>query len=148
MWNSATIMMIVEGTFATTEALDLTESSDAPAAVGSHLESWSFDIDGDTSHTMRYLAPDGPDNVEVYLQTADGWQKVDTTVDGSYLKFTAPAGTTGLAAFRLPESKVPLIAACAGGTAALILVLALIHKKRKARKAKKAAKKAEAEAKE
>lgn len=71
--------------------------------MGSHLESWSFDIDGDTSHTMRYLAPDGPDNVEVYLQTADGWQKVDTTVDGSYLKFTAPAGTTGLAAFRLPE---------------------------------------------
>ena len=142
-------ILLVEGTFATTEALDLTESSDAPAAVGSHLESWSFfDIDGDTSHTMRYLAPDGPDNVEVYLQTADGWQKVDTTVDGSYLKFTAPAGTTGLAAFRLPESKVPLIAACAGGAAALILVLALIHKKRKARKAKKAAKKAEAEAKE
>ena len=116
--------------------------------MGSHLESWSFDIDGDTSHTMRYLAPDGPDNVEVYLQTADGWQKVDTTVDGSYLKFTAPAGTTGLAAFRLPESKVPLIAVCTGGAAALILVLALIHKKRKARKAKKAAKKAEAEAKE
>ena len=141
-------ILLVEGTFATTEALDLTESSDAPAAVGSHLESWSFDIDGDTSHTMRYLAPDGPDNVEVYLQTADGWQKVDTTVDGSYLKFTAPAGTTGLAAFRLPESKVPLIAACAGGAVALILVLALIHKKCKARKAKKAAKKAEAEAKE
>ena len=141
-------ILLVEGTFATTEALDLTESSDAPAAVGSHLESWSFDIDGDTSHTMRYLAPDGPDNVEVYLQTADGWQKVDTTVDGSYLKFTAPAGTTGLAAFRLPESKVPLIAVCAGGAAALILVLALIHKKRKARKAKKAAKKAEVEAKE
>ena len=141
-------ILLVEGTFATTEALDLTESSDVPAAVGSHLESWSFDIDGDTSHTMRYLAPDGPDNVEVYLQTADGWQKVDTTVDGSYLKFTAPAGTTGLAAFRLPESKVPLIATCAGGAVALILVLALIHKKRKARKAKKAAKKAEAEAKE
>ena len=137
-------ILLVEGTFATTEALDLTESSDAPAAAGSHLESWSFDIDGDTSHTMRYLAPDGPDNVEVYLQTANGWQKVDTTVDGSYLKFTAPAGTTGLASFRLPESKVPLIAACAGGAVALILVLALIHKKRKARTAKKA----EAEAKE
>ena len=141
-------ILLVEGTFATTEALDLTESSDAPVAVGSHLESWSFDIDGDTSHTMRYLAPDGPDNVEVYLQTADGWQKVDATVDGSYLKFTAPAGTTGLAAFRLPESKVPLIAACAGGAAALVLVLVLIRKKRKARKAKKAAKKAAAEAKE
>ena len=69
------------------------------------------------------------------LILADDWQKVDTTVDGSYLKFTAPAGTTGLAAFRLPESKVPLIAACVGGAAALILVLALIHKKRKAKKA-------------
>ena len=136
-------ILLVEGTFATTEALDLTESSDAPAAVGSYLESWSFDIDGDTSHTMRYLAPDGPDNVEVYLQTPDGWQKAETTVDGSYLKFTAPAGTSGLAAFRLPESKVPLIAACAGGAAALVLVLALLRKKRKARKAKKAAKKAE-----
>jgi len=46
--------------------------------------------EGDTSHTMRYLAPDGPNNVEVYLQTPDGWQKAETTVDGSYLKFTAP----------------------------------------------------------
>ena len=92
---------------------------------------------------MRYLAPDGPDNVEVYLQTPNGWQKAETTVDGSYLKFTAPAGTTGLAAFRLPASKVPLIAACAGGAAALVLVLALLRKKRKARKAQKAAKKAE-----
>ena len=136
-------ILLMEGSFTTTEALTLTESSDAPTAVGSYLESWTFDPEGDTSHTMRYLAPDGPDNVEVYLQTPDGWQKAETTVDGSYLKFTAPAGTTGLAAFRLPASKVPLIAACAGGAAALVLVLALLRKKRKARKAKKAAKKAE-----
>ena len=136
-------ILLVEGTFATTEALDLTESNDAPVAVGSHLESWTFDIDGDTTHTMRYLAPNGPDNVEVYLQTADGWQKAETTTDGSYLKFTAPAGTIGLAAFQLPASKVPLIAACAGGAAALVLVLVLLRKKRKARKAKKAATKAE-----
>ena len=136
-------ILLMEGSFATTEALTLTESSDAPTAVGSYLESWTFDPEGDTSHTMRYLAPDGPDNVEVYLQTPDGWQKAETAVDGSYLKFTAPAGTTGLAAFRLPASKVPLIAACAGGAAALVLVLALLRKKRKARKAKKAAKKAE-----
>ena len=140
-------ILLVEGNFATTEALDLVESSDAPTAIGSHLESWIFDLDGNTSHIMRYLAPDGPDNVEVYLQTADGWQKVDTTVDGSYLKFNAPAGTTGLASFRLPESKVPLTAACAGGAAALVLILALIHKKRKVCKAKKAAKKAETETK-
>ena len=141
-------ILLMEGSFATTEALTLTESSDAPTAVGTYLESWTFDPEGDVSHTMRYLAPDGPDNVEVYLQTADGWQKAETTVDGSYLKFTAPAGTTGLAAFRLPASKVPLIAACAGGAAALVLVLVFLRKKRKARKVKKAAKQAEAETKE
>ena len=141
-------ILLMEGSFATTEALTLTESSDAPTAVGTYLESWTFDPEGDVSHTMRYLAPDGPDNVEVYLQTPDGWQKAETTVDGSYLKFTAPAGTTGLAAFRLPASKVPLIAACAGGAAALVLVLVFLRKKRKARKAKKAAKQAEAEPKE
>ena len=141
-------ILLMEGSFATTEALTLTESSDAPTAVGTYLESWTFDPEGDVSHTMRYLAPDGPDNVEVYLQTADGWQKAETTVDGSYLKFTAPAGTTGLAAFRLPASKVPLIAACAGGAAALVLVLVFLRKKRKARKAKKAAKQTEAEVKE
>ena len=141
-------ILLMEGSFATTEALTLTESSDAPTAVGTYLESWTFDPEGDVSHTMRYLAPDGPDNVEVYLQTPDGWQKAETTVDGSYLKFTAPAGTTGLAAFRLPASKVPLIAACAGGAAALVLVLVFLRKKRKARKAKKAAKQAEAETKE
>ena len=139
-------ILLVEGTFATTEALSLTESSDAPVAEGSYLESWTFDLEGDTEHTMRYLAPDGPDNVEVYLQTADGWQKVEAEADGSYLKLTAPAGTTGLAAFRLPESKLPLISACAGGAVVLILLLVLLRKKRKARKVKKQAKKAEAEA--
>ena len=70
-------ILLMEGSFTTTEALTLTESSDAPTAVGSYLESWTFDPEGDTSHTMRYLAPDGPDNVEVYLQTPDGWQKAE-----------------------------------------------------------------------
>ena len=138
-------ILLVEGTFDTTEALALVESSEVPSSLGEHLESWTFDLDNDAEHTMRYLAPDGPDRVEVYLQTADGWQKVDTTVDGTYLKFTAPAGTTGIASFRMPASRVPLILACFGGAAALFLVLLFLAKHRKARKARKKAKKAAAE---
>ena len=107
----------------------------APAAVGSYLESWSFDIDGDTSHTMRYLAPDGPDNVEVYLQTPDGWQKAETTVDGSYLKFTAPADAQAFAVTENPVSTGKLLAA---GIAAAVLVVVLLllrrHRKRKNKK--------------
>ena len=138
-------ILLVEGTFDTTEALSLIESSEVPSSLGEHLESWTFDIDNDAEHTMRYLAPGGPDRVEVYLQTADGWHKVDTMVDGTYLKFTAPAGTTGIASFRMPASRVPLILVCFGGAAALFLVLLFLAKHRKARKARKKAKKAAAE---
>ncbi len=89
---------------------------------------------------MRYLAPDGPDNVEVYLQTADGWQKVDTTVDGSYLKFTAPAGTTGLAAFP-PAGKQGAADRCLRRRCRSVDPgIGADPQKRKARKAKKAAK--------
>lgn len=88
------------------------------------------------------MPPETTDNTELWVKTDAGWQQAETSVDGSYLTCTAPAGTTEFAAVKIPASKVPL-AAAAYGAAALLLVILFIVRKRKKRKAKKAAEKAE-----
>lgn len=77
----------------------------------------------------------------LWVKTDAGWQQAETSVDGSYLTCTAPAGTTAFAAVQAPASKVPLLAAACGAAAALLLVILFIARKHKKRKAKKLLKK-------
>ena len=135
-------IVLVEGSFDTTDELMLHEVDDAPAALGVLVEAWGLELPADTGHTLRYMPPETTDNTELWVKTDAGWQQAETSVDGSYLTCTAPAGTTEFAAVKIPASKVPL-AAAAYGAAALLLVILFIVRKRKKRKAKKAAEKAE-----
>ena len=136
-------IVLVEGSFDTTDELMLHEVDDAPAALGVLVEAWGLELPADTGHTLRYMPPETTDNTELWVKTDAGWQQAETSVDGSYLTCTAPAGTTEFAAVKLPASKVPLAAAACGAAAALLLVILFIVRKRKKRKAKKAAEKAE-----
>ena len=136
-------IVLVEGSFDTTDELMLHEVDDAPAALGVLVEAWGLELPADTGHTLRYMPPETTDNTELWVKTDAGWQQAETSVDGSYLTCTAPAGTTEFAAVKLPASKVPLAAAAYGAAAALLLVILFIVRKRKKRKAKKAAEKAE-----
>ena len=136
-------IVLVEGSFDTTDELMLHEVDDAPAALGVLVEAWGLELPADTGHSLRYMPPETTDNTELWVKTDAGWQQAETSVDGSYLTCTAPAGTTEFAAVKLPASRVPLAAAAYGAAAALLLVILFIVRKRKKRKAKKAAEKAE-----
>ena len=133
-------IVLVGGSFDTTDTLAIHEIDDAPDTVGTLVEAWALELPADTGHTLRYLPPETTDNTVLWVKTDAGWQQAETSVDGSYLTCTAPAGTTAFAAIRLPASKVPLIAAAGGAGAALLLIILLVvHKKRKKKKAAKKA---------
>ena len=135
-------LVLVEGSFDTTDELMLHEVDDAPDTPGTLVEAWGLELPADTGHTLRYMPPETTENTVLWVRTDAGWQQADTSVDGSYLTCTAPAGTTAFAAVQMPASKVPLLAAACGAAAALLLVILFIARKRKKRKAKKAAEKA------
>ena len=115
----------------------LHEIDDAPQTLGTLVEAWGLELPADTGHTLRYMPPETTDNTVLWVKTNAGWQQAETSVDGSYLTCTAPAGTTAFAAVQAPASKVPLLAAACGAAAALLLVILFIARKRKKRKEKK-----------
>ena len=85
---------------------------------------------------------DNFDNTVLWVKTDAGWQQAETSVDGSYLTCTAPAGTTAFAAVQAPASKVPCFAAACGAAAALVAGDFIHRPQAQKRKAKKAAEKA------
>ena len=128
-------LVLVEGSFDTTDELMLHEVDDAPDTPGTLVEAWGLELPADTGHTLRYMPPETTDNTVLWVRTDAGWQQADTSVDGSYLTCTAPAGTTAFAAVQMPASKVPLLAAACGAAAALLLVILFIARKKKKKKA-------------
>lgn len=136
-------IVLVEGSFDTTDELMLHEIDDAPAAAGTLVEAWGLELPADTGHTLRYMPPETTDNTVLWIKTDAGWQQAETSVDGSYLTCTAPAGTTAFAAVQLPANTTPLTAAACGGAAVLLVLLLVLRKKRKKKKTKKTAEKAE-----
>ena len=128
-------LVLVEGSFDTTDELMLHEVDDAPETPGTLVEAWGLELPADTGHTLRYMPPETTDNTVLWVRTDAGWQQADTSVDGSYLTCTAPAGTTAFAAVQMPASKVPLLAAACGAAAALLLVILFIARKKKKKKA-------------
>ena len=127
-------LVLVEGSFDTTDELMLHEVDDAPDTPGTLVEAWGLELPADTGHTLRYMPPETTDNTVLWVKTDAGWQQADTSVDGSYLTCTAP-GTTAFAAVQMPASKVPLLAAACGAAAALLLVILFIARKKKKKKA-------------
>ena len=128
-------LVLVEGSFDTTDELMLHEVDDAPDTPGTLVEAWGLELPADTGHTLRYMPPETTENTVLWVRTDAGWQQADTSVDGSYLTCTAPAGTTAFAAVQMPASKVPLLAAACGAAAALLLVILFIARKKKKKKA-------------
>ena len=133
--RSGRSIVLVEGSFDTTDELMLHELDDAPQTLGTLVEAWGLELPADTGHTLRYMPPETTDNTVLWVKTDAGWQQAETSVDGSYLTCTAPAGTTAFAAVQVPASKVPLLAAACGAAAALLLVILFIARKKKKKKA-------------
>ena len=85
----------------------LHEIDDAPQTLGTLVEAWGLELPADTGHTLRYMPPETTDNTVLWVKTDAGWQQAETSVDGSYLTCTAPAGTTAFAAVQPPQARCP-----------------------------------------
>lgn len=133
--------LLAVGYFKPEQNLKLTDLTDAPQVEGAKLiAAMRVEVTNadPVSREIRYCVADGKENRDtVWLRHPDGWQKVDSQLDGSYLVFTMPEGETDFAVLRLPlDLRLP--AAIAAAVVLLLLVL-IVHKRRKKRRAKKAA---------
>ena len=135
-------ILLAEGTFGGDAALLLNplDVGTLPLLDGSPLEGWQVTMpeDGAGVHKVHYLLPDGAENVQIYIRQGESWNKVETTVDGSYLVFALQTGETDFCAVAQP--KVPLLPIGVVIAALAVVLLLLLHRGRKRRKAKKAAK--------
>lgn len=89
------------------------------------VEQWKIRLpgDGQETHTVRYLAPDAnPSHLDIYVLGADGWQRAETEVIGSYLVFPVAGREVELAA--IATADVWWVWLLAG--VALLLLLALL----------------------
>ena len=127
-------ILLAEGTFGTADTLSLTAVEEKAALVQgeSWEETWNFSLpdDGAEAHTVRYLAQDAG-HTALYLKDGDGWRKVETVQDGSYLKFELRRTDTALCAAQTAPNLLPLL--CTAGGAAVVLVLLALRHRRKAR---------------
>ncbi|MGN0984145.1 MAG: hypothetical protein ACI4OI_04810 [Gemmiger sp.] len=132
---------LLEGSFASDDALTLTASEEqpAPAPGETWLESWSLGLPVPVEQTqsapsrLHYLPPEEADQVQLYLHSADGWRKASAETDGSYLVVELHPGDDMLAAAR--QAPAPLPFAAVGGAAAVLAVVLLVHCRRKHRAA-------------
>lgn len=134
---------LLEGSFASDDALTLTacEEQPAPAPGETWLESWSLGLPDpveqaqSTPSRLHYLPPEDADQVQLYLHSADGWRDASAETDGSYLVVELHPGDDMLAAVR--QAPAPLPFAAVGGGVAVLAVLLLVHRRRKHRTAAK-----------
>ena len=134
---------LLEGSFASDDALTLTacEEQPAPAPGETWLESWSLGLPDpveqaqSTPSRLHYLPPEDADQVQLYLHSADGWRDASAETDGSYLVVELHPGDDMLAAVR--QAPAPLPFAAVGGGVAVLAVLLLVRHRRKHRTAAK-----------
>ncbi|MGN0573190.1 MAG: hypothetical protein ACI4IX_04555 [Acutalibacteraceae bacterium] len=85
-------IFLVEGKFEGTAGVTVAAlDGKNPSTPKKTIEKWSISVpdDGLTSHTVRYLAPEGnPDKVKIYLKQNGKWDKTETETVGSYLRFS------------------------------------------------------------
>ena len=83
---------------------------------------------------LRFCLPEGyrADAVTLHLQSSDGtWTETGFTEEGSYLVFTAPAGTAALKLQEIPFNYTPYILIAAGVCVLIVLTAILVKKKKK-----------------
>lgn len=87
-------ILLVEGLFRGTDQLEMKESKQPSPTLKegqAQIQQWTVTIpkDGNETHTLRYLIPDGVDNMQIYMSQDDKWVQIDTKKDGKYVVFEA-----------------------------------------------------------
>lgn len=84
------------------------------------------------SYTVHYRLPENGKRYELWVETASGWEKQQSTLDGSYLLFTASQQSVTFCVLETHPSLRLLAIVCAIGAVILLIlfVTAFIRKKR------------------
>ena len=132
--QSGTVFDRIQGYFSCLRRGEI-PSTTANAEV---LEQWHVELadDGQDTHTLRYLPPDGQKNIRIYVRENGGsWQETDCGTMGSYLTFTASGDSVNFAAVRtLNVLGIWLISLAVLAVLVLLIVLLVRRRKRRARR--------------
>lgn len=132
--QSGTVFDRIQGYFSCLRRGEI-PSTTANAEV---LEQWHVELadDGQDTHTLRYLPPDGQKNIRIYVRENGGsWQETGCDTMGSYLTFTASGDSVDFAAVRtLNVLGIWLISLAVLAVLVLLIVLLVRRRKRKARR--------------
>ena len=132
--QSGTVFDRIQGYFSCLRRGEI-PSTTANAEV---LEQWHVELadDGQNTHTLRYLPPDGQKNIRIYVRENGGsWQETGCGTMGSYLTFTASGDSVDFAAVRtLNVLGIWLISLAVLAVLVLLIVLLVRRRKRRARR--------------
>ena len=132
--QSGTVFDRIQGYFSCLRRGEI-PSTTANAEV---LEQWHVELadDGQDTHTLRYLPPDGQKNIRIYVRENGGsWQETGCDTMGSYLTFTASGDSVDFAAVRtLNVLGIWLISLAVLAVLVLLIVLLVRRRKRRARR--------------
>lgn len=122
--------LLVEGTFSPDASLtvDQEELSDQKVEGYTSRSAWSYTVTGSQSDTITVrLRAEGVEKPAAAVYQDGSWQRVDSTLDGSYLVFQAP--TQGQVLL-LEEQQLPLLTVglIGGGTIVLLLAGFFLHR--------------------
>ena len=102
------------------------------------LEQWRIELadDGQDTHTMRYLPPDGQKELRIYTREDGGsWQEADYGTMGSYLTFSTSGDSVEFAAVRTLDVWGIWLGVLAVLAVLILIIVLLVHRhKRKARR--------------
>ena len=122
--------LLVEGTFSPDASLtvDQEELPDQKVEGYTSRSAWSYTVTGSQSDTLTLrLRAEGVEKPAAAVYQDGRWQRVDSTLDGSYLVFQAP--TQGRVLL-LEEQQLPLLTVglIGGGTIVLLLAGFFLHR--------------------
>lgn len=122
--------LLVEGTFSPDASLtvDQEELPDQKVEGYTSRSAWSYTVTGNQSDTITVrLRAEGVAKPAAAVYQDGSWQRVDSTLDGSYLVFQAP--TQGQVLL-LEEQQLPLLTVglIGGGTIVLLLAGFFLHR--------------------
>lgn len=122
--------LLVEGTFSPDASLtvDQEELPDQKVEGYTSRSAWSYTVTGSQSDTITVrLRAEGVEKPAAAVYQDGRWQRVDSTLDGSYLVFQAP---THCQVLLLEEQQLPLLTVglIGGGTIVLLLAGFFLHR--------------------
>lgn len=116
--------LLVEGTFSPDASLTVHQEDLPDQSVEGYTSrsAWSYTVTGSQSDTLTVrLRADGVKKPAAAIYEDGSWKRVDSTLDGSYLVFQAPAQGQVLL---LEEHQLPLLAVGLIGGGVIVLLLA------------------------